>query len=66
MERKNRKLTPVHFKIEYAVSERAKIADKPIALHVPQINKPVLLPNTESSAAFLPPKMDWRSTIATP
>jgi hypothetical protein len=43
-----------------------KIADKPIALETLQIMIPRQFPIEDKSAAFGPPIIDCRSTMATP
>jgi hypothetical protein len=63
---KVKKMTPDHLRIEYAVSERVKIAESPIALDTLQMRIPKQFPRDERNAAFGPPIMDWRKTIATP
>lgn len=65
-EMKVKKTTPDHLRIKYAVSDSVKIADSPIALEKLQINIPAQLPMEERKAAFGPPIMDWRKTMATP
>jgi hypothetical protein len=50
--------TPDHFRIEYAVSERVKIADSPIALDTLQIKMPRQFPSDERKAALGPPIID--------
>jgi hypothetical protein len=50
--------TPDHFRIEYAVSERVKIADSPIALDTLQIRIPRQFPIDERKAALGPPIID--------
>ena len=50
--------TPDHFKIEYAMSERVKIADNPMALETLQIRMPKQFPIDERKAAFGPPIID--------
>jgi hypothetical protein len=52
--------TPDHFRIEYAVSERVKIADSPIALDTLQIKIPRQFPSDERTAA-LGPHLDQES-----
>ena len=61
-----KKTTPLHLRIEYAVSDSVKIADKPMALEMLQIKIPMQFPSDERSAAVGPPIIDWRNTIATP
>jgi hypothetical protein len=63
---KVRNKTPDHFRIEYAVSDRVKIAESPIALDTLQIKIPRQFPSDERKAAFGPPMIDWRRTMATP
>jgi hypothetical protein len=50
--------TPDHFRIEYAVSERVKTAESPIALDTVQINMPKQFPIEERKAALGPPIID--------
>ena len=61
-----KKTTPLHLRIEYAVSDSVKIADKPMALEMLQIKIPMQFPSDERSAAVGPPIIYWRNTIATP
>jgi hypothetical protein len=51
-------MTPDHLRIEYAVSERVKIAESPIALDTLQMRIPKQFPRDERNAAFGPPIMD--------
>ena len=53
-----KKITPVHFKIEYASSDSVKITDKPTALETLQIKIPTQLPIEDKNAALAPPTMD--------
>jgi hypothetical protein len=55
---KERNTTPDHFKIKYAVSERVKIADNPMALEVLHTMIPRQLPSDERNAADGPPMID--------
>jgi len=42
----------------YAVWERAKIADNPMALEIAQVKIPAQFPYAEKKAALLPPSID--------
>jgi hypothetical protein len=61
-----KKITPVHFKIAYAVSDSLNIADNPTALETLHVMIPTQLPIEERKAALGPPIIDCRKTIATP
>jgi hypothetical protein len=52
--------------IKYAVSDSVNMADSPMALETLQINIPAQFPMDERNAAFGPPIIDCRKTIATP
>jgi hypothetical protein len=65
-ETRTRKITPAHFKNVYASSEVEKIADNPTALEILQVRIPAQFPSAVKKADLLPPRIDWRSTIATP
>jgi hypothetical protein len=58
--------TPDHLRIKYAVSDSVNIADRPMALETLQIKIPAQFPMEERNAAFGPPTIDCRKTIATP